>query len=478
MRFKVERATRSLRTAPGTVVLILALAALGLLPGRVGLPPARAQDPPLVETHRIRLTNQAGGAVEVSLDSGRNWETVGKITRPAAVSAVGGRTLEATPPSTVAGSAPENITLRVPTTLPAPRWVRLAAEGEAPNNAAFQTDIPRGESLFRSLAPTPGSRVFLLRDPRQDPLPTNYLPKRGDQLLVICERSPDAPTSVVIENKVGGQVLMVTPLGEEKIVGRVKQPLRGIGRYAGTERAGQGALVAYQGMAIMVATAGRLRRLEADDRPAEERGGFVIQPAESELKGATHPDSQILVEAAAAAGQAKPSVSSLFGLPIPLSSGVPLDTAATRVEARIDGSDWQPLPDLRGGIDAPEFRERLGKALGGKEIKEGITHLRLTPGIPTLTAYQYFVRLATAPRAADGVQRGRVTITANAVGAGIVFVSFLLDGKVARVTNQPPYTWDWDTSRVANGPHLIEIRGADERGSVVNTVLTKVYVDN
>ena len=34
------------------------------------------------------------------------------------------------------------------------------------------------------------------------------------------------------------------------------------------------------------------------------------------------------------------------------------------------------------------------------------------------------------------------------------------------------------TSRVPNGQHLIEIRGADEKGTIVNTVLTKVVVDN
>src|SRR5262249_14205839 len=121
--------------------------------------------------------------------------------------------------------------------------------------------------------------------------------------------------------------------------------------------------------------------------------------------------------------------------------------------------------------------DRLGKALG-KPVKEGITHLRIVPGTPPLASYQYFTRLAAAQKAANGVQRGRVTITANAVGAGITFVSFLLDGRVVRVTNQPPFSWDWDTSRVENGPHLIEIRGADERGALVNRVTTRVVVDN
>jgi hypothetical protein len=479
MRRLIVRAGVSLRGRRGTewgiYLLLGALCAAGLYRRPA---PAMAQDPPIVETHRVRIINQAGGKVEVSLDGGRAWETIGHVTRPASVSAVGGRALEAVMPSTVAGPAPESIAIRVPTTLAAPRWIRIAAAGEAPNNAALQTDIAASESLFRPLAPVAGSRVFLEKDNQQNALPTNYLPKAGDRLLIISERSPDAPASVVLENKPGGLVLAVTPLGEEKIIGRVKQPFRGIGRYAGTDRAGQGAVVSYQGAAITVASAGRMRRLDANDQPVDDRGGIVIQPAESDLKGATHPDSQILVEAAATPGQARPVVSPLFGLPVPLSSGVPTDTAPTRVDVRIDGGDWQPFPDFRGGIDAADFGDRLSKALGGKMLKDGITHLRIVPGAPSLASYRYFVRLAAAPRAANGVQRGRVTITANAVGAGIVFVSFLLDGKVARVTNQSPFTWDWDTSRVANGPHLVEIRGADERGTVVNTVVTRILVDN
>src|SRR5204863_7457287 len=117
--------------------------------------------------------------------------------------------------------------------------------------------------------------------------------------------------------------------------------------------------------------------------------------------------------------------------------------------------------------------DALSKA-AGKPLEEGITHLRIVPGAATLASFQHFVRLASAPRAAKGVQRGRVTITANAIGAGIAFVSFYLDGTLNRVTNQAPFVWDWDTTRAAIGPHFIEHRAADGKGSVVNSVLTRV----
>ena len=82
---------------------------------------------------------------------------------------------------------------------------------------------------------------------------------------------------------------MVTPLGEEKLIGRVRQPLRGVGRYAGTERAGQGAVVAYEPAAITVATAGSMRKLDANDKPVDERGGFVHTPRRSKPMPITRP---------------------------------------------------------------------------------------------------------------------------------------------------------------------------------------------
>jgi hypothetical protein len=71
-----------------------------------------------------------------------------------------------------------------------------------------------------------------------------------------------------------------------------------------------------------------------------------------------------------------------------------------------------------------------------------------------------------------------VKITANVMGEGISIVSFFLDGNLAMATNRMPYTWEWNTLKTANGPHLIEIRGTDLKGAIVTSVLRRVYVDN
>src|SRR4029450_9086637 len=85
-----KRVFGAVRTRIGARLALVALLAVGLGPGRT---PARPKDPPIVETHRLRVTNQAGGSVEVSLDAGRSWEVLGHVTRPAAGRRGGGHAL-------------------------------------------------------------------------------------------------------------------------------------------------------------------------------------------------------------------------------------------------------------------------------------------------------------------------------------------------------------------------------------------------
>jgi hypothetical protein len=120
----------------------------------------------------------------------------------------------------------------------------------------------------------------------------------------------------------------------------------------------------------------------------------------------------------------------------------------------------------------------LEQALGPeRKVTEGITHLRLTFGATTDAGMRRRIRLATTP-ASDKLQRGRVTISANVMGDGIAFVRFHLDGKQVKLTNLPPFAWEWDTRTAGNGEHLIEIQGLDGRGVVITNVVTKVIVDN
>jgi hypothetical protein len=442
---------------------------------------------PAGELYRIGITNRAGGTVEVSPDGGASWQSLGKVTRPAGAVAVETGSLGVAPAGAVAGATPDHLLLRLPGGKGDVRSLRIAAReqsrpGVVPAASAIATDIPPRGSLFRFLAPPIGSRVVLDHGGKLEAPAPDYLPHSGDRLLILVARAPAAEAeSVTIDNKAGGEVLLTTSGGATRVLGRVKQPLRGIGRYANTERAGSGAVISWSPTTVLVSTSGSARRPEANGQPAEERGGFVIQPAEPGLRGTTHPASQLLLESAApaepAAG-AHPTISAFFGLPAPLSTGDPLDPRPTRVEVRIDGGAWEPCPDLRGTVGEEGMAQALQTALGGSRIvKTGITQLRFVFGAQTEEGFRRRLRLAITP-AASAVQRGSVKITANVMGEGISFVTFLLDGYAVTIKNVPPYVWEWDTRKVANGEHLIEIRGIDAKGSVVSSVTTRVLVDN
>jgi hypothetical protein len=442
-------------------------------------PPADVVIVPGKELYRLRVFNQMGGVVELSSDGGGVWEPLGKVTKAATAVNAASEVITIAPPGTVSGVTPESLTLRIPPGKTGHRSLRILARGESEAAGAISTDIPARGSLFRTIAPPVGSSALIERQGgKLEPLPAGYVPRNGDRLvmLVAPPRVMESAT-ITIENKPGGEVVVSSPNGAARVIAKVKQPLRGIGRYAGTERAGSGAVISWTSTSVVVSTAGKLRKGDDKQMP-EERGGFVIQPAEPALRGTTHPASQLLIEAVPD-GETKPSVSPFFALPTPLSNGDPMDPQPTRVEVRIDGQPWESCPDLRGTVDAEALPAAVQAALGKERpaVREGITHIRFVYGQVTDAGLQRRLRLALTP-AAEQIQRGSVSISANVMGAGIAFVQFFLNGNLVQLTNRPPYTWQWDTTAVPNGEHLVEIRGLDDKLARVTSVVTKVIVDN
>jgi hypothetical protein len=442
---------------------------------------AAAQDQPLKELCRFRITNRAGAPVEVSSDGGAAWQPLGKVTRSATGVAIANSSISVAPAGAVAGVTPDQLLIRLPADKERERSLRILSKNEATVNAsgaAIATDISSRGPLFCCLAPPTGSPVLLEQGDGVKPLTAAYVPRPGDRLLIfVTAPAAGDPPSLTIENREGGEVTLLVPGSAARPIARVKQALKGTGRYAGTERAGSGYVLSWSPTAVLVSTSGRSRRLDENGQPREERGGFVIQPAEPALRGATHPASQLLLEALPE-GETRPPVSPLFGLPVPVSSGDPLDPLPTRIEVRIDEGVWESFPDLRGTIGEEQMVKALEEALGqGRTVKTGITHLRIAFGSTTDASFRRRLRLATTP-AAPQPQRGLATITANVMGDGVTLISFFLNGVQAKLTNVPPYAWEWDTLKVPNGEHLIEIRGFDDKGVLVSTVMTRVLVDN
>ncbi len=445
----------------------------------VGASPAAAQDEqPAPELYRIRVVNEAGGAIELSSDRGATWDGLGKVTHPASTSAIASNVLSLVPPGAVAGITGNSLLLRLPAVKSAVRSLRILAQGEPESASTITTDISARGSLFRWAAPPVGSALLVEREEGPQPLPSPYTPRVGDRLLIVVSQPSGGEVPVItLENKPDGEVVLTRPDALPRLLGRVKQPLKGIGRYSGTERAGSGRVLAWSPTAVIVSTASTARKLDANGEPTEERGGFVIQPSEPALQGTTHPASQILVEGVTE-DTGRPPVSTLFGMPVFLSTADPQDGKQTRVEVRIDEGPWEPLPDLRGTIQEAELPKAIEAAFGGgRTCKTGITHIRIIYADLPRPAVQRRLLMAATPLA-ESPQRGKVTITANVMGEGIREVHFLLNGRVVRTTNVPPYLWEWDTTRLPNGEHLLEVRGLDASFTSVTSARRRVIVDN
>jgi len=117
--------------------------------------------------------------------------------------------------------------------------------------------------------------------------------------------------------------------------------------------------------------------------------------------------------------------------------------------------------------------DRRSKVAVGKENHAG----RPFPWPSAIDDRRSGIGSAATPSQAPPV-RGKVNVKANVTGEGITYVVFVLDGRVAKVTNVPPYSWSWDTRSVPNGVHTVTIQGKDEDGNLINQRTTRVHVRN
>jgi peptidoglycan/xylan/chitin deacetylase (PgdA/CDA1 family) len=57
-------------------------------------------------------------------------------------------------------------------------------------------------------------------------------------------------------------------------------------------------------------------------------------------------------------------------------------------------------------------------------------------------------------------------------------LSYSVDGQMAAMVNQPPFTFTWNTARVANGTHTVQIQAVDALGNTLVTQTETVRVSN
>lgn len=325
-------------------------------------PPAVAglNPPPVCEQFEIMIENSPGARVAVSRDGGETWTRLGWVLRPAEKVNPNGYTASLwAPPGSVAATAVNAIHIKTTVSQETGRGVVfsvLPAEFAEPRanygsylspTSSIQTDIPAGHGIFGGgCAPLVGNQVLVNRGEGLAPLPADYVPARGDRLVIMVARPVDYPSALIFDNKFGGLVTMAYPDGRSRPIAQVLRPVLGVGRFEGGLYTGIGRIRANHSGVIDVSVS-----------PVGQIGGFQIIPAGHAMSpemGKARTMTQWMVVGPLTAGEGVwEGVAPLFLQylrpqydPADLTAADWHDRLLARflVDVRRAGHDWGPIP--------------------------------------------------------------------------------------------------------------------------------------
>lgn len=342
-----------------------------------------------------------------------------------------------------------------------------------------------GAGLFGPLLPLVGNSVWMeLIDATSDS-PVQPLFPASERALVIAVWQPaQSWVRLTWDNRSGGVVEGLSTDGSTRALGRVLQPLAGVGRFDGTPLAGHGRTTSIQPGSWVVSTVERF----GDYRVGvgkERRGGFRIQSTQGAVASGRN-DATLLFETDASGQDNRiPTVRSGWELACHWSEGA-------RWECRIDDSPWMPLPIATGPRIAAFTGDDWAAApfrLGGRPIRKGVTALRVH--LPARSSESIrkvvddLVRNDRARRAVDARLRGTPVVQGRYVvrvrptdPSRARFVRLSVDGRVVAFSNVAPFDLPWDTTRVADGEYTLVVEILDNSGAAIATTTRSVVVDN
>lgn len=139
------------------------------------------------EAFRLRIVNSLHGPVEISVDRGKTWMLVARVTRRATETAGNGSSqlpmVERAGAHGLAFGVGQGKLLRL---LPDNPQARI-------DRTAIYINVRPGATLFKRLLPPPGSPVQQELNRRPQPLPAGYSPQDNDVLLLTATRSDIPP---------------------------------------------------------------------------------------------------------------------------------------------------------------------------------------------------------------------------------------------------------------------------------------------
>lgn len=156
--------------------------------------------------------------------------------------------------------------------------------------------------------------------------------------------------------------------------------------------------------------------------------------------------------------------------------------AAYRVAARTDpktGADG-----LRKWLETPKGVPLVRETEGIRALFEAEHPLEpsvVEPPLQTMYADRLAGNIADTAKERGEVRQcsGLTDLTApESLPMQTAMISFSVDGQIAAMMNQPPYTFHWNTRRVPNGTHTVRMDAADAYGNALLSQTETVRVRN
>lgn len=257
-------------------------------------------------------------------------------------------------PSTVCASAVNAVHIlirveegrgRIISLVPSVTVAPAAAQG-----AFFALEMDAGTGVFGGYAPLTGSAVTVEHDGEESPL--SDTPLEGDTLIIRSPLPEDMPYYMAdIENRPGGRVIVRGADGV-KVIARVIRPVKGVGRFGGSVYQNRGRIRASHSGVICIATS-----------PRDTVGGLQIMPLKHALTSPEMLNAWKLTQWMIVAPL--PGMPDLEGTtPLFKNAFVPGAQLSDKlpdvwshygrrplVLCRIDGGDWERLPEVSGKVD-------------------------------------------------------------------------------------------------------------------------------
>lgn len=350
------------------------------------------------EIYRLRIVNDENGTISGSRDEGESWQPLGTVlgyteqvtlqgytaSKWARIGAIAATAVNAIHIRT--GYNPTDDKGVVFSILPREMLTDAGKKLQSffSADSSIYTDIAAGTAIFGGhWSPILGNQVFLENDGNVTPMPENYLPRKGDVMLVRVLRPTNSPKSVIFENRFGGFISIIGWDDKATVVGQVLRPVAGVGRFLGTQYADVGRLRANHNGVIDVSVS-----------PFGAVGGFQILPREHamspEMVRARTMTQWMVIGPLDARDPSWEGVAPLF-LNYLCPSWEKDDweapnwrervAARTLVDVRIQNGPWRPMPHfiLDPDLSKP-FPEWANYAL------QDITHIRiLFPSVEDVT---------------------------------------------------------------------------------------------